>query len=233
MLTLRRTRLRPAATCLAAAFALAFAAGCDGGSPADFGDNDPSVVAAIGDSITFGKHDMGIESCDHAYRTIVGFCPRLQSMTGKNVVNEGECGDNSRGGLERIDDVLQRLRPAVILIDFSPNDIVVGSDNTIANLRSMIAVARFNKTVPILGTLVPAVGEHQGWEPFILELNAKILALCQEEGVECADHHAAFTGDPGFAASPYALLDPDGLHPNSAGYTLMAETWRGPLMRQF
>jgi lysophospholipase L1-like esterase len=154
-------------------------------------------------------------------------------MTGKTVVNEGECGETSGDGVARIGEVLQRLRPAVILIDFSPNDIVVGSDIAIANLREMIAVARINKTVPILGTLVPAVGDHDGWEPFILELNAKILTLCAEEGVECADHHTAFTDDPGFTASPYSLLDEDGLHPNSAGYTLMAETWRGPLMRQF
>ena len=62
--------------------------------------------------------------------------------------------------------MLQRWRPGVILIDYSPNDIFNGSDAVIRNLRSMIAAARANKTVPILGTLVPAVGEHAGWELF-------------------------------------------------------------------
>jgi lysophospholipase L1-like esterase len=199
----------------------------------DFGDNDTSIVVAIGDSITFGKHDGGLETCDHAYRNLVGFCPRLQGLTGKTVGNEGECGETSYGGLDKIESVLQRWRPSVILIDYSPNDLPYGASATIANLRGMIAAARANKTVPVLGTLVPAVGDHEGWEPYIEDVNARILALCSEEKLSCADHYKAFVNDPGFKESPYALLDEDGLHPNSAGYTLMAETWREPLMSQY
>jgi len=207
--------------------------GCSNGSDTDFGDNDPNLVVAIGDSITFGKHDQGIESCAHAYRETLGFCPRLEALTGKTVINEGECGERSEAGLERIESTLARYKPGVILIDYSPNDIVDGSDETIANLRAMIAIARANKTVPILGTLVPAVGDHDGWEPFIVALNGRILQLCAEEAVACADHYAAFSNNAGYIASPYALLDDDGLHPNSAGYEVMAETWRKPLMRLY
>lgn len=225
----------PFASVIAAVLLLALGAGCssDSGTANDFGNNDPSIVVAIGDSITFGKHDMGIESCAHAYREILGFCYRLENLTGKTVINEGECGERSGAGLEKIGSVLRRYRPGVILIDYSPNDIVDGANTTIYNLRAMIAVARANKTVPILGTLVPAVGEHEGWELFIENLNSKILALCDAERVECADHYKAFVNDPGYKASPYALLDLDGLHPNAAGYDLMAKTWRKPLMRQY
>jgi len=234
MFPTKRRGLHARTSGLALVALLAFGAGCSNDDAnTDFGDNNPSVVVAIGDSITFGKHDMGIESCDHVYRTSLGFCPRLQAATGKTVINEGECGEKSYAGLEKIDDVLLRWRPGVVLIDYSPNDIVFGPDETISNLRGMIAAARANKTVPILGTLVPAVGAHAGWEPFILGLNAKILALCDEEGLDCADHYKAFASDPGYVDTPYALLDEDGLHPNSAGYALMAETWRKPLMRQY
>lgn len=212
---------------------LAFGGGCSSDPETDFGDNDPSIVVALGDSITFGKHDMGIDSCAHSYRATLGFCPRLQGLTGKTVINEGECGEKSSDGRARIDSVLQRLRPGVVLIDYSPNDIVDGTEATIANLRAMIAIARSNKTVPILGTLVPATGEHAGWEFFINDLNVKILALCKEEGVPCADHYAAFADDPGFRGTPSALLSEDGLHPNAAGYDLMARTWREPLMRLY
>jgi len=220
---------------LAAALLLALGGGCTnkGDSSTDFGDNDPSIVVALGDSITFGIFDMGIGFCSESYRGELGFSPRLQGLTGKTVINEGRCGETSNGGLGRIDDVLRRWRPGVLLIDYSPNDYYIGSDATIFNLRAMIATARANKTVPILGTLVPAVGMHRGWEDFITELNAKILALCTEEQLECADHYKAFSDDPGFKETPYALLSFDGLHPNDAGYALMAGTWREPLMRLY
>jgi lysophospholipase L1-like esterase len=225
-------RFRATARGFAAVLLFAIAAGCSGGdgSTTDFGDNDPSLVVAIGDSITFGKHDRGIDSCDDSYRDTLGFCLRLQGLTGKTVINEGECGERSSGGLERVSSLLRSWRPGVLLIDYSPNDIVDGVDVTILNLRAMIATARANKTVPILGTLVPAVGDHEGWEFFIEALNARILALCDEEGVPCADHHKAFTNDSGFIETPYSLLSDDGLHPNAAGYALMAATWRQPLM---
>ena len=230
-----KSRRRPArARVLAAVMLLALGSSCSGGAAnTDFGDNDPSIVVALGDSITFGKHDQGIDACGTAYRGRLGFCTRLQETTGKTMINEGVCGERSGGGLSRINEVLKRWRPAVLLIDYSPNDVVYGPDESILNLRALIAAARANKTVPILGTLTPAVGDHEAWEPFIVTMNARILALCDEEKVACADHYQAFTGDSGFRDTPYTLLDDDGLHPNTAGYTLMAETWREPLMRLF
>jgi len=235
MLTCNRRGRRAFASWLPALLLLALAGGgCSGGGDStDFGDNDPSIVVAIGDSITFGNHDNGIDSCDEMYREIHGFCPRLEGLTGKTVINQGECGEKSAGGLDRIGDVLAAYRPGVILIDYSPNDVFEGSNAVIGNLREMIAIARENKTVPILGTLVPAVGEHEGWMPFIKDLNTKILALCEEEDVPCADHFRAFVNDASYQEMPYSLLDTDGLHPNSAGYELMAETWREQLMRQY
>ena len=227
-------RLHAAACGFAAVLLLTFAGGCSsGGHTTDFGDNDPDIVVALGDSITFGKHDGGIEACGSLYRGKLGFTPRLEGLTGKTVINEGVCGEKSSGGRERVYGVLQRWRPAVLLIDYSPNDIVDGPNETIANLRTMIAAARSNKTVPILGTLVPAVGDHDAWESFIEAVNIKILALCDQEGISCADHHQAFMDYPGFRENPYTLLDNDGLHPNAAGYEVMAETWRDPLMRQY
>ena len=235
MFRFKRHGILALARALAAVPLLAIGVGCSGGgdSSTDFGDNDPSIVVALGDSITFGIFDTGVDSCDESYRSTAGFCPRLQGLTGKTVINQGRCGEESSGGVSRIDGILKSWRPGVVLIDYTPNDIFEGSDTTILNLRAMIASARANKTVPVLGTLVPAVGEHAGWEGFIETLNPKILALCNEEGLECADHFQAFTTNPGFIATPYALLAEDGLHPNATGYALMAATWRKPLMRAY
>lgn len=221
-------------------FGLAIAtAGCSSGSSGpddvdpDFGTNDPAVVVGLGDSITFGLYDGGVATCDESLRATVGYCPRLANLTGKRVINEGVCGETSSGGAARVREVLRRHKPGVLLIDYSPNDLFNGSSAVIENLRSMIAAARENKTVPVIGTLVPAVGAHQGWEPFIEDVNARIRALCLQEKIEYADHWQAFMSNPGFVRDPYTLLSADGLHPNAAGYQLMAATWRWPLLRVY
>jgi lysophospholipase L1-like esterase len=235
-------RLRRSLAALAAVAALALAAGCSsggGGSTGpeepvtDFGTNNPNVIVGLGDSITFGIFDTGVDSCDERYRATAGYTPRLSGLTGKTVVNEGVCGEHSGEGAARVRSVLAHWKPAVLLIDYSPNDIFYGTDVVIGNLRRMIAAARQNKTVPVVGTLTPALGEHEAWEPFIETLNAHIRALCAEESVECADHWQAFIGSPAFGADPYALLSDDGLHPNGTGYTVMARTWRWPVLRVY
>lgn len=195
--------------------------------------NDRSIILALGDSITFGVLDTNVESCDQSNRDAGGFCPPLAARLDKTVVNAGRCGDDSFGGVDRISGLLRRFRPSVILLDFSPNDLMFGSDTTINNLRIMIDAARANRTVPIIGTLVPATSIHSGWNPFIVDVNNKIRALCVEQGLECADHHTAFVNDPGFMASPDALLAEGGLHPNHAGYLLMAETWYQSVRRVY
>lgn len=240
MLTFKPSALPALARRSAALVLLVVGCGCSSSSSPtvvdidpDFGENNPSIVVAMGDSITFGKHATGVEFCDESERGIGGFCPELESLTGMTVVNEGECGEDSYGGADRVEDVLRQWRPGVLLIDYSPNDLFSGTDAVISNLRIMVEAALANNTVPILGTLVPAAGDHDGWNPFIESVNTGILALCAELNLECADHHQAFLNDPGFQASPYALLSEEGLHPNDAGYALMARTWRWPLLRVY
>lgn len=214
-------------------FSLALASCSSSDSGPDFGTNNPDVVVALGDSITFGLFDTGVDGCDESLRARGGFCPRLEGMSGKTVINRGICGADSYDGVAQVSIVLDRYRPGVILIDYSPNDITNGTGALIRNLRTMVLAARSNKTVPVLGTLVPTAGEHRGWMEFIEAANPKILDLCKEQDIECADHFKAFVNDPGFIASPYALLDGDGLHPNAAGYQLMANTWLPALKRSY
>ncbi|MHB8834115.1 MAG: SGNH/GDSL hydrolase family protein [Candidatus Methylomirabilia bacterium] len=232
--------IRTRAGGLALALALVIAGGgchSGGSSVVDEVDpnrtNDRSVILALGDSITFGVFDTNVENCSQSNRFTGGFCPPLAALLDKTVVNAGVCGEDSSGGVERVDGLLRRFRPSVILIDYSPNDLFFGAETVIANLRFMIDAARNNRTVPVIGTLVPATSYHSGWNPFIVDVNNRILALCVEQGLECADHHQAFADDAGFQASPYALLSEDGLHPNHAGYALMAETWYRSVRRVY
>jgi lysophospholipase L1-like esterase len=234
MFTRHKCSLPTLALGLAAVFLLALGSGCGGSDPGpDFGTNNPELIVAMGDSITFGLGDVGVDDCSESSRRVGGFCPRLQGLSEKTVVNDGVCGAMSGDGAASVQYVLSRRSPGVLLILYSPNDIFNGTDEVIRNLRTMIGAAISNMTVPVVGTLTPSTGEHRGWEPFIESLNAQIRALCVELKVECADHNAAFKEDPGYAISPYALLSKDGLHPNSAGYDVMATTWNKALKKVY
>jgi lysophospholipase L1-like esterase len=205
---------------------LAAGIGCGGSdSGPDFGTNDPELIVAMGDSITFGLYDIGVVDCSGSYRNAGGFCPRVQALSGKTVINDGICGATSYDGAASVQRVLQRWKPGVLLIDFGANDLYYGSDDVVRNLRTIIAAATSNKTVPVIATLIPATGEHRGWEPYIEVVNQKIRDLCRELDVECADHFQAFKDDPGYAISPYSLLSADGFHPTASGFDVMARTW--------
>lgn len=214
---------------------LAGGVGCGGGgdSGPDFGTNDPELIVAMGNSITFGLGDVTVPSCSESYRTAGGYCPRLAGLAGKTVVNTGVCGALSADGASSIQRVLHRYGPGVVLIEYGVNDLFNGSEEVLRNVRVMVGAAISNQTVPVIGTLTPTTGEHRGWEPFIQNVNRKLLALCDELKVECADLHQAFLDDPGFAISPYALLSDDGLHPNAAGYEVMSRAWNEALDRVY
>jgi lysophospholipase L1-like esterase len=236
MATPDRAAFRVLAGTIALALTLAVAvSGCSDSLPtgADGGPNDRSIVVALGDSITFGLMDTNVPDCSESNRGAGGFCPPLQALSGKIVVNAGGCGEDSNNGAARIESVLDQWRPGVVLIDYSPNDLTNGRDVAIDNLGRMIDAARANHTIPIVGTLLPAAGEHDGWNLFIVRLNAQIRDLCSEKRLQCADHYAAFQSDPGFVANPDALLSEDGLHPNHRGYALMAATWARSLRQVY
>src|SRR3990172_8720041 len=101
MLGFDRRTARVFAGCLGAALALSFGA-CSSGSSSsapdvdpDLGVNDPSIVVALGDSITFGYDSQTVLYCSESERYEGGFCPPLQGLTGKTVINEGACGEDS------------------------------------------------------------------------------------------------------------------------------------------
>jgi len=184
-------------------------AGCETSSSSKapvipFGDNDPNVIVAMGDSVTRGTAISG-----PSYPQLVA------DWSGKTVINEGVGGALSSDGVNRIAGVLERENPGFVFILYGINDnIHVGSDNwTIANLREMIRLARENQTYPIVGTIPPRFqsnGEnrHAG-------LNQRIRDLCNEEDVVLADVDRAFDNNPD-------LLLEDGFHPNEAGNQIIA-----------
>ena len=171
-----------------------------------FGDNDPRVVVAMGDSVTEGSAISG-----PSYPELVA------QMSGKTVINEGRGGVLSSYGAGRIGGVLAAYRPGYVFILYGINDLTHGQSHvwTVENLRLMIRTARQNKTYPIVGTITPRYRTAGLFNPNHEALNMSIRSLCEEENVRMADVERAFANNP-------ALLQPDGIHPNEDGNLVVA-----------
>ena len=166
-----------------------------------FGDNDPNLVIALGDSVTLGR-DL------QPYPAILG------GMIGKTVVNAGVGGNKARDGAARLPGLL-RQKPGYVLILFGLNDAIHGVqiDNTMNALRAMVCETRRNGSIPVLGTLPPQTGSYERISGHVAALNVEITALARQLVVPLAD----IAGEVDVEG-----ISQDGLHPNQEGLRAIA-----------
>jgi lysophospholipase L1-like esterase len=195
-------------------------AGCgqdDSPAPHDFENNNTNLYVACGDSVTqggYGGSDPG------------GYPAVLASMLGKTVINLGYGSYTTDSGIDVVNSALKDHKPGYIIILFGANDVIHSYDanDTINNLRIMIEAAKNNKTVPVIGTLLPMSGKHSPFEGGVEVLNPLIMKLGEEEGIAVADLYAAFGDDP-------SLIVDDGLHPSDAGNQVIARAFLDALRK--
>jgi lysophospholipase L1-like esterase len=160
----------------------------------DFGSNNTAVYVCLGDSIT-----------DES-----GYPAMLEQMLGqgRTVINEGRGGEESAGGLVRVNGVLGRYTPGYLLVLYGANDVMHGVSGSaiVENLRQIVRSALANQTLPVVATMTPMPRSVRQQE-FVDAVNGEIIRMAQEEGVPLVDLGAILEG------AGYELF-PDGLHPN-------------------
>jgi len=160
-----------------------------------------ATILAFGDSLTYGTGAAETES----YPEI------LARLTGRNVVNGGVPGEVSAGGVQRLPELIERERPALLILCHGGNDLLRRQDQRLLaeNIRTMLQLAR-ERGVPVLLIAVPAP-----------DLALKPPTLYQDLASE-------FNIPIEKKVLPYILgkstLKSDHIHPNADGYRQLAET---------
>lgn len=167
----------------------------------------PPAVVFIGDSITEGWGD---------------------ALFGADGLNRGIAGQTSPQILLRFWQDAVALRPLAIHIMAGTNDLAGNTGPTTPdmwknNIRAMVAMAKAHGIGVVLGSIPPA--DHFAWAPAvrpamqISALNAWLKAYAHDEGEVYADYWSALATPDG---AMRAGLSGDGVHPNAAGYAVMA-----------
>lgn len=151
---------------------------------------------------------------------------------GRDFVNRGIGGQITGQMLGRFYADVVALKPAAVVILAGTNDIARGvSPETIqGNLTMMCELAELHKIKVILASILPVSDHHKDVNPAyeqtrrrplpaILEMNRWIQNFCEKRGCTYLNYFPAMAGPDGQLAPNLA---DDGLHPNAAGYRIMA-----------
>jgi lysophospholipase L1-like esterase len=211
-------------------------------------DGSPCRIMPLGDSITFG---LGSQNPDGGYRvelfrqavldghdmTFVGTNPAgffgAGGPNGPDTVegqpfpgdHDGISGDTIPGVSGRVDAAIEATDPDIILLHIGTNHLGGALPNgllgQLGDLLDQI-IADAPDALLVVAQIVPRRQGNDSTEDY----NAGIPALVDERAaqgdhVALVDMYTPFVNNPNFAT---ALLN-DIVHPNNAGYAVMAETW--------
>ena len=155
-----------------------------------------------------------------------------QYFTGKPYVNRGIGGQTTPQMLVRFRADVIDLHPKVTVILAGTNDIAgntgpMRNEDIEANLASMAELARVHGIHIVFSSVLPVHNYTDKAKDFfaqrptarILELNTWLKDYCAKNGVVYLDYFSALVDDKGLLKKELA---DDGLHPNDAGYKIMA-----------
>lgn len=183
-------------------------------APAGFAQADaqtqPIRILAFGDSLV---HGYGLPADDSFPEQLETALRRLGHRV--RVINAGNSGDTTAGGLSRLDWAL-RDRPDAVILELGANDGLRGiaPGETYANLDAMLGRLRA-EDVPVL--MVGMLAPRNLGPDYAAEFDAVFPRLADQHGVALYPFFL-----DGVALNP-ALNQDDGIHPNAAGVAVIVE----------
>ena len=160
-----------------------------------------AVILAFGDSLTFGTG----ANTHQSYPAV------LETLTGRTVVNAGKPGEVSADGLRRLPREVQSEDPDLVILCHGGNDFLRKLDRskTKKNLISMIEYLR-EEEIPVVMLGVPDFGLFLNTADIYLEVAEEMGVPIEADVIPDVLEKNRYKSDQ--------------IHPNAAGYELMAET---------
>lgn len=159
------------------------------------------TILAFGDSLTYGT---GV-SREESYPSV------LQQLSGRQVINAGVPGEVTAQGVKRLPDLLGKHSPDLLILIHGGNDMLRKKNLDMAtnNLRTMILIAQ-ERNIPVIMLAVP--------NPTLILSPAKFYEdLADSMGVP-------IEVDAISDILQYPSNKSDAIHPNAAGYRMMAKS---------
>lgn len=159
-----------------------------------------AVILAFGNSLTHGTG----AAKEQSYPAV------LEQLSGYRVVNRGIPGEVTAQGLKRLPQVLDEVQPELMILCHGGNDMIrkTGMAAAADNLRAMIRLAQ-ERNIPVVLLAVPKPGVLLAPPDFYEEVAEEMGVPIEEDVI------ADVLAERG--------LKSDTIHPNAAGYRIMAE----------
>lgn len=136
-------------------------------------------------------------------------------------INQGENGDTTGEMLSRFARQVLCYKPAYVIIMGGTNDAYdhLEVNKVISNIFSMVEQAKQSGIVPIIGLPIPC---EDGEEESLLQIyREQIREYSNTNNVKLIDFPKVMVEEDGFKIREGLYYD--GVHPNKAGYHIMAE----------
>lgn len=161
----------------------------------------PGPIVALGDSLTAGLGATEGKT----------YPEQLAKLIDREVVAKGVPGENSGQGLARLKPDALDLKPAAVIVLLGGNDILqrIPAETTIANIDSIASQCEAAGALVAVVTVKPPL-------MFSTEIGRGLKKVARE-------HECLYVPDvmDGIMGDPNLMSDP--LHPNDAGYEIMAQ----------